>query len=130
MEQRERDGTAAPRRLLAAIVALEAAAAAAATAYLVTGLVTQRASQTAAAVWLVVIAVGLVLALGAMSRLVWKGRPGARGPVLTWQLVQVPVAWYMIRSPLWSVGSGLLVAALAAIALAVSPAVFVHESGP
>ena len=66
-------------------------------------------SAAAAVVSLVLFALlGLLLLVAA--RAVSRRRHWARGPVLTWQLLQLAVAWYMTQGdPIWWVGAGVLV---------------------
>jgi hypothetical protein len=104
-----------PRRLRSAVVAalgVEAALVVAAAVYLTQGLVTEEATEFAAAVletvlaWL--LAVGLaVLMVGVRRRRAW-----ARGPVITIQLFALAVAWSMTTSEKWYLGVLLLAAAL------------------
>lgn len=116
------------RTALAVIVALEAAVALTGAGYLLLGLITEEATERAGAVWETVLAALLGAGLGLLCRPARQGRSWARGPVLTWQLVQFPVAWYMAGSELWFVGLALLAASLLGVAIAVRRETFGPQS--
>lgn len=83
-----------------------------AAAYLTRGLFTDDATEFDAAVWMTVLAWLLaislaILAWGVLGRHAW-----ARGPVITVQLIALPVAWTMLNSQKWYLGIVLLVAAI------------------
>lgn len=75
-------------------------------------------TSTAAAIVSLVLFALLGLLLLASARAVSRRQHWARGPVLTWQLLQLAVAWYMAQGdPIWWVGAAVLVvlAVLAAV---------------
>lgn len=112
------------RLALATVVGVEAAAATAATVYLVVGLLTEDAVERDAAVWELVAAGAVAAALWAFLPAALRGRRWARGPLLTWQLIGFPVSTSMVNSPMWALGSLLLVCSVVGLISAARPATF------
>lgn len=120
-----------PSRLLAAIcllVLLEAA--------LLVGLgvafaveLVRGAQLPAAMVFLVVFLLGVAAVLGASARGLWRGRRGARSPVITWQLLLVvlSIGWLQVEASAWAVA--VLVGALVIGVGLVVPSVVAATTG-
>ena len=73
---------------------------------------------TAAEVFLIVFAAGVALVLAAAARALARGRRGARGPILTWQVLQAITATTVLGVPqarLWAVVAIAWAAALFAL---------------
>ena len=101
------------RRVVAAIVLLEAAVVAACGVYLAVEAAIGDVAERAGAVFLAVLAVALAGGLAAVGRAVAAGRRGARAPVLVWQVLQLTAAAPALRER-WYVGVPLVVAAIVA----------------
>lgn len=112
------------RLALTIAVLVQAAAATAGAVYLVVGLATQEAVDAAGAAWEAVAAGVLALALWLLAGAAARGRRWARGPLLTWQLIGVPVSLSMANSRLWPLGIALLLCCLGGLAAAVRPTTF------
>jgi hypothetical protein len=80
--------------------------------YLTVGLFTDEATEFGAAVLLAVCAWALTAALVALAVGVSRRRAWARGPVVTVQILALPVAWSALTSEKWYLGGLLLGAAL------------------
>jgi hypothetical protein len=107
-----------PRRLRFAVVAalgVETLLTLAAAIYLTDGLLTDDATEFDAAVWMTILVWALAVSLAILARGVLGRRAWARGPVITLQLLALPVAWTMLTSEKWYLGALLLVAALAGL---------------
>ncbi|MFN8077237.1 MAG: hypothetical protein U0Q15_17700 [Kineosporiaceae bacterium] len=107
---------------LAACVSVQAAAATAGAAYLLVGLVDGAAVDRAGAAWEFVCALGLAILLWSTVRAVARGRRWARGPLLAWQLIALPVSATMASSRLWPLGVVLLVSVVGGLVATGRPA--------
>lgn len=104
-----------PKRLrfaVAGAVAVESLLTAAGAVYLSVGLATEEATERDAASWETAIAWVAALGLGALVVGVLRRRGWARGPVITVQLLALPVSWSMLGSEKWYLGAVLGAAAL------------------
>lgn len=81
-------------------------------------LVLDGSSSPGVAVFLILFEVGLAAALAAAASAVRRGSRRARGPLITWQLLQTTTAYAVVQVP--GRPGWLAVAAVAAIALAVA----------
>ncbi|PPK92028.1 hypothetical protein CLV92_11872 [Kineococcus xinjiangensis] len=104
-------------RVLVGLVLLEALLLVGWAAYLVWGLATAEATETAGAVGLVVIALGFAAGLGLGARALWHRRRAARAPLLVWQILQLAVGLPQIPSGTTWAGILLAVPAVVAVAL-------------
>ncbi|MFI7586687.1 hypothetical protein ACIB24_06380 [Spongisporangium articulatum] len=111
------------RRVVAALVVLEAL-------LLLAGVVALALSADSANV-VVMIVVGLALAGGLAAAAVGalQGRRWARGPILTWQLVQGGIALSVVFSPTWWVGVPLLAISVVTAVLVAGGRVIAREPG-
>jgi hypothetical protein len=100
------------RFAVAAALGVETLLTLAAGIYLTHGLLTDDATEFDAAVWMTVLVWALALSLAVLARGVLGRRAWARGPVITLQLIALPVAWTMLTSEKWYLGALLLVAAV------------------
>lgn len=100
------------RSAVAASVGVEAVLTTAGAVYLTVGLFTDEATEFTAAVFQVVLAWSLAVALGLLVVGVVRRRGWARGPVITVQLLAVPVAMSMLASEKWYLGVLLITAAV------------------
>jgi hypothetical protein len=116
------------RSAVAVAVGLEALLVAAGAVYLTAGLFTDNATEFAAAVFQAVIAWMLAAALGWLAVGVLQRKAWARGPVITAQLLALPVAWSMIGSEKWYLGAVLMVAGVIGLT-GVHPAVLGRAGG-
>ena len=68
---------------------------------------------------------GVVLASGLwwFAFALWRGQRWARGPLLTWQILQAATAVSLLSSPQWPIAATLLVLAVAAVVLLLVPLV-------
>lgn len=103
------------RFAVAAALGVETLLTLAAAIYLTRGLRTDDATEFDAAVWMTVLAWALAVSLAVLAWGVIGRRAWARGPVITLQLIALPVAWTMLTSEKWYLGTLLLVAALAGL---------------
>lgn len=87
---------------LAALLVLEAGLLLGAGGWLGYELFTQDATSAGAGVMLLLLALGIGVALLAAARGLLRGRRWPRGLALTWQILQLSVAWGTFRGgPLW-----------------------------
>lgn len=109
--------------LLAGVLFLEAATLAAATVFLVAETIAQEAEFLASSLALAGLALlgAVLLALVAASTL--RMRPWVRGAAITWQIMQLAVAWVFLQGDIavWA-GWVLVVVSLLGIVAAVHPA--------
>ena len=89
-------------------------------------LVTRGSSSVGVVVFLVLFALGLAVALAGAARALLRGSARARGPIVTWQLLQAATAVAILQVParptwLTVVGAVALVVALVVAAAALTP---------
>ena len=81
-------------------------------------------------VFLIAFALGVALVLAAAARGLARGRRGARGPILTWQVLQAVTATTLLGVPQARVWAGIAVASSAAlVVLLMTPGVAVVPTG-
>lgn len=81
-------------------------------------------------VFLIAFALGVALVLAAAARSLALGRRGARGPVVTWQVLQAVTATTVLGVPQARVWAGLAIAlSVALVALLMTPGVAVVPTG-
>lgn len=117
------------RSAVAVSVGVEAVLAAAGAVYLTAGLFTDEATEFTAAVFQAVLAWLLAVGLAWVSVGVRRRRGWARGPVITVQLLAVPVAWSMLTSQKWYLGVVLMAAAVVGLT-GLHPAVLGRAGDP
>jgi hypothetical protein len=81
-------------------------------------------------VFLAAFALGVAAVLVAAACLLARGRPGARGPIVTWQVLQAATATAVLGVPaagVWAVAA--VVVALAVVVLLLVPGVAAVRSG-
>ena len=86
------------RRLAAGLVLVEALAALGGAAVYLAELLTANATVTRNVVMLVLILAGLGIGLLLVSRGLLAGRRWARSPAVTWQILLIAVAWYVVSA--------------------------------
>jgi hypothetical protein len=107
--------TARLRVLVAALIGLEALAGLVAAVAVVFEVATSRTSKSdnpGALLFLAALALVLGIGLLACARGVLRGQAGTRGPVVTWQLVQIAVSVPLSSSDVWWAGVPLLAVAV------------------
>jgi hypothetical protein len=88
--------------------------------------ISSAADQVASAVMAAsIIAAGVVLVL--LARAAGRGRPGARSPIIVWQLMQLSVAYLTWGTSWVALGVALVILAVAAVGTALWPGVFEED---
>ena len=101
------------RRLAAALVLVEGVLALGGAAVYLAELLTANATVARNVVMLVLILAGLGIGLLFVSRGLLAGRRWARSPAVTWQILLIAVAWYVVSAG--RVFAGVVVAAVAVL---------------
>ena len=118
------------RRLVAALVAAEAALLTVGAVALVVEAVRSDGDGLAPAISLAAIAVVVAVGLAICARGIVQGLRWTRGPVLTWQLLQAGVGMPLSTSGAWWAGVPLLAIAIVVGVLMVGRQVIQEASGP
>lgn len=122
--------------LLVTIIGAEAALMAGVTIFLGYELATQPTTSVATAIALLVVAAIAAFWLVALTIAMWRGRSWTRGGALVWQFLQVAVGVGSIQGflPRPDIASWLLIPAIVAIVLLLTPSVSEHlarhDDGP
>jgi hypothetical protein len=118
------------RRLVAALVAIEAILLAVGSVVLVVEVIRSDGDNAAPAISLAAIAVVVAVGLAMCARGIVQGLRWTRGPVLTWQLLQAGVGMPVSTSGAWWAGVPLLAVSIVVGVLMVGRQVIQEASGP
>lgn len=108
-------------RMAVPIIALEAAAIAGVTGFLVYEDIVAAATSVPGALFVTVCAALTTVTLVALARALSRRRGGARGPAVVFQLMLMPVGYYMAKGDLPWLGVPLMALGVAVCGLLVAP---------